>query len=193
MSFIVCNNVQGKTLNAVFLEHVISGWNPHVGYPFLLITLISEGYCFFVAAQPVFLDGPRVLSNMAVDRWVPAQFSLLSERFTAKNGVLLMGAAALAILIFTGGSVTVLVVLYSINVFITFFLSQLGMTRHWWNERKQEKKWKSKIFINGSGLILTAFILSSVLNNKISCWRMDYYCNYRYSDYNLYVSKTVLL
>jgi len=37
------------------------------------------------------------------------------------------------------------------------------MTRHWWNERKQEKRWKSKIFINGSGLVLTAFILSSVL------------------------------
>ena len=155
--------VQGKTLNAVFLEHVVSGWNPHVGYTFLLITLISEGVLLFVAAQTGFLDGPRVLSNMAVDRWVPAQFSLLSERFTAKNGVILMGASALAILIFTGGSVTFLVVLYSINVFITFFLSQLGMTRHWWNERKQEKRWKSKIFINGSGLVLTAFILSSVL------------------------------
>jgi len=155
--------VQGKTLNAVFLEHVVSGWNPHLGYIFLLVTLISEGVLLFVAAQTGFLDGPRVLSNMAVDRWVPAQFSLLSERFTAKNGVLLMGLAALVLMIFTGGSVTFLVVLYSINVFITFFLSQLGMTRHWWNERKQEKRWKSKIFINGSGLILTAFILSSVL------------------------------
>ena len=155
--------VQGKTLNAVFLEHVVSGWNPHLGYIFLLVTLISEGVLLFVAAQTGFLDGPRVLSNMAVDRWVPAQFSLLSERFTAKNGVLLMGLAALVLMIFTGGSVTFLVVLYSINVFITFFLSQLGMTRHWWNERKQEKRWKSKIFINGSGLVLTAFILSSVL------------------------------
>jgi len=155
--------VQGKTLNAVFLEHVVSGWNPHAGYLFLLITLISEGVLLFVAAQTGFLDGPRVLSNMAVDRWVPAQFALLSERFTAKNGVILMGVAALAIMIFTGGSVTFLVVLYSINVFITFFLSQLGMTRHWWNERKVEKKWKSRIFINGSGLVLTTFILSSVL------------------------------
>jgi hypothetical protein len=154
---------QGKTLNAVFLEHVVSGWNPQAGYIFLLITLISEGVLLFVAAQTGFLDGPRVLSNMAIDRWVPAQFSLLSERFVAQNGVILMGCAALILMLFTGGSVTFLVVLYSINVFITFFLSQLGMTRHWWNERKQEKKWKSKILINGSGLTLTAFILTSVL------------------------------
>jgi len=153
----------GKTLNAVFLENVIAGWDPHFGYLFLLVTLISEGVLLFVAAQTGFLDGPRVMANMAVDRWVPTQFSLLSERFTAKNGVILMGIAALVLMVFTNGSVTFLVVLYSINVFITFFLSQLGMTRHWWNERKQEKRWKTKILVNGAGLLLTTFILSSVL------------------------------
>lgn len=154
---------QGKTLNAVLLDRVVSGWNPHIGYIFVLVTLISEGVLLFVAAQTGFLDGPRVLSNMAIDRWVPSQFSLLSERFVAQNGILLMGCASLVLVIFSGGSVKFLVVLYSINVFITFFLSQLGMTRHWWNERKQEKKWKSKILVNGSGLMLTAFILLSVL------------------------------
>lgn len=154
---------QGKTLNAVLLDHVVSGWNLNIGYVFILVTLISEGALLFVAAQTGFLDGPRVLANMAIDRWVPTQFSLLSERFVAQNGVLLMGCASVALMIFSGGSVKFLVVLYSINVFITFFLSQLGMTRHWWNERKQEKSWKSKILVNGLGLMLTTFILLSVL------------------------------
>ena len=63
----------------------------------------------------------------------------------------------------THGSVRFLVVLYSINVFITFVLSQLGMVRHWWLERGQEKRWLRKLVINGIGLILTLFILTSVI------------------------------
>jgi len=50
-------------------------------------------------------------------------------------------------------------VLYSINVFITFTLSQMGMVRHWWGERGQGGGWKRKIFVNGVGTLLTAFIL----------------------------------
>jgi hypothetical protein len=52
-----------------------------------------------------------------------------------------------------------LVVLYSINVFITFTLSQVGMVRHWWQERTTEPKWKTKLMINGVGALLTGFIL----------------------------------
>jgi len=52
-----------------------------------------------------------------------------------------------------------LVVLYSINVFITFSLSQLGMVRHWWAERRTVSDWRKKLSINGVGFILTTFIL----------------------------------
>ena len=60
------------------------------------------------------------------------------------------------------GSVDFLVVLYSINVFITFSLSQLGMVRHWWAERRNTGNWLRKLSINGVGLILTLFILVSL-------------------------------
>lgn len=153
----------GKTLNALLFERVASGWNGHVGYVFVLIALISEAILLFVAAQTGFLDGPRVLASMAYDRWFPLQFSLLSERFVAHNGILLMSGAAIALMILSKGSVQFLVVLYSINVFITFFLSQLGMVRYWWKLRHQAKAWMRKISINGIGLILTGFILISVL------------------------------
>ncbi len=151
----------GKTLNAVLFETMTQGWGKG-GTVFVLITLLSEAALLFVAAQTGFLDGPRVLSNMALDRWFPTKFSMLSDRLVTQKGILMMGGAALVTMVLTGGSVKYLVVLYSINVFITFFLSQLGMVRHWWTERGKEAHWEKKLFINGVGMTLTFFILISV-------------------------------
>lgn len=158
----------GKTLNAVLLNSITEGWPGSFGKYFVLITLISEAVLLYVAAQTGFLGGPRVLSNMAKDQWFPSQFAILSERFVTQNGILLMGAAAFLLMIFSRGSVRFLVVLYSINVFITFVLSQLGMVRHWWAVRKTEKYWKKRITVNGVGLILTVFILLSVVIIKFN-------------------------
>jgi len=154
----------GKTFNAILMEKVVAGWgNSNLGYIFVLVTLISEGAFLFVAAQTGFLDGPRVLANMAKDRWFPFQFALISERFVIKNGILIMGISSLVLMLLSRGSVRFLVVLYSINVFITFFLSQLGMVRHWWKARDRARHWIKKIFVNGLGLGLTSFILVSVV------------------------------
>ncbi len=151
----------GKTLNAVLFETMTRGWGKG-GTVFVLITLLSEAALLFVAAQTGFLDGPRVLSNMALDRWFPTKFAMLSDRLVTQKGILMMGGAALVTLVLTNGSVKYLVVLYSINVFITFFLSQLGMVRHWWQVRGKEAHWEKKLLINGVGMTLTFFILISV-------------------------------
>ena len=153
----------GKTLNAVLLGNMTAGWNPNTAYVFILVTLIAEAVILFVAAQTGFLDGPRVLANMAQDRWFPFQFAILSERFVTQNGILLMGGTALILIALSRGSVKFLVVLYAINVFITFCLSQLGMVRHWWNVKGQAKAWLKKLLINSVGLVLTTFILFSVI------------------------------
>ena len=152
---------EGKTLNAVLFEKMTQDWG-RTGALFVLVTLLSEAVLLFVAAQTGFLDGPRVLSNMALDRWFPTKFAMLSDRLVTQKGILLMGGAGLITMVLTGGSVKYLVVLYSINVFITFFLSQLGMVRHWWQVRGQEDHWEKKLFINGVGMTLTFFILISV-------------------------------
>ena len=154
--------VDGKTLNAVLLEKIVAAWPGGIGYSFLLVTLISEALLLFVAAQAGFLDGPRVLSNMAIDRWFPNKFAMLSDRLVTQNGILIMGVSSLLLLLYTKGSVAFLIVLYSINVFLTFFLSQLGMVRHWWQVRSEEPLWKRKLFINGVGMVLTFMILLSV-------------------------------
>lgn len=155
--------IEGKTLNAVLLHSMTAGWGKDFGYVFVLVTLASEAALLFVAAQTGFLGGPRVLANMAMDRWFPTKFSMLSDRLVTQNGVLLMGGAALIMMLLTNGSVRFLVVLYSINVFITFTLSMLGLVKHWIQERGKEKKWKKKLTVSGFGLFLTSFILVSVV------------------------------
>ena len=113
----------------------------------------------FVAAQTGFVDGPRVLATMATDRWLPRRFANLSARLVTQDGVLAMGLAAAVILVGARPSVDLLVVLYAINVFITFTLSQLGMTVHWWQVRSKEPKWRHKLLINGVGCMFTGLIL----------------------------------
>ncbi|MGA2775235.1 MAG: APC family permease [Candidatus Omnitrophota bacterium] len=154
----------GKTLNAALFEKATSSWR--WGYFFVLMTLFAEASLLFVAAQTGFLDGPRVLSNMATDRWFPTRFSTLSDRLVTQNGILIMGGLAIFIMFITRGSIQFLVVLYSINVFITFILSQLGMVRHWWESRWKVKKWAKKLFVNSFGLVLCTFILCSMVIMK---------------------------
>lgn len=161
-------HVPGKTLNAVLFEKLTLNWGQELSAVLVLIVLISEAVLLFVAAQAGFLGGPQILSNMALDRWFPTRFAMLSDRFVTQNGVLLVGIAAAVIMIATGGSVHLLVVLYSINVFITFTLSQLGMVKHWWQVRHNFRAWKSKMFINGFGLILSVFILVAVVIIKFT-------------------------
>ncbi len=158
--------VAGKTLNAVLFERITSSWPAGMGHWFVLISMLSATALLFIAAQAGFLDGPRVLANMAIDRWFPTRFATLSDRFVTQNGILLMGIAALLTVMTTGGSVGLLVVLYSINVFLTFSLSQLGMVRHWWITRHVDPRWKRKLTINGVGLMVTSFILVTLCIEK---------------------------
>jgi len=151
--------VDGKTLNAVLFETMTAGWSPGLSRAFVVAAMASSAALLIIAAQTGFFGGPRVLANMAVDRWMPTRLATLSDRLVTQNGVLLMGAAAFTVVYFTAAAVNVMVVLYSINVFITFSLSQLGMVRHWWLVRDKEPKWRSKIFLNGLGLLLTGGIL----------------------------------
>ncbi len=158
----------GKTLNAVLFENMTQGWGSW-GQWFVVTTLLSETFLLFVAAQTGFLGGPRVIANMAIDRWFPNKFANLSDRLVTQNGILIMGAAALATLVLAHGKVQLLVIFYSINVFITFFLSQLGMVRHWWSTRfEKDQHWKRRILVSGSGLILTLVILISVVVLKFN-------------------------
>jgi amino acid transporter len=161
--------VAGQTLNAVTFAQIIDtfGWkSAHLRHAALAITLGLEGGLLLVAANTGFLGGPAVMANMAADRWVPRQFRQLSSRMVTQNGVLLMGGAALAILLWSHGSVALLVVLYSINVFLTFSLSLFGLCRHWWEQRAYSRGWWHRLALSGLGLLVTGFILMVTLAEK---------------------------
>lgn len=153
----------GKTLNAFLFEKATAAWGHGPASLFIFIALASEALLLVVAAQTGFLDGPRVLANMAKDRWFPIRFSTLSDRLVVQNGILIMGVLAVVLMTLTHGSVRFLVVLYSINVFITFVLSQTGMVRHWWNVRATVRDWFHKLLVNGIGLLLCIFILITMI------------------------------
>src|SRR6266571_4926012 len=149
--------VEGKTLNAVLADSLFGNWP--MGNWISFITIFSEGALLLVAAQAGFVDGPRVMSNMAIDSWFPHRFAALSVRLTMRNGILLMGIAAIALLFYTGGSVSALVVMYSINVFITFSLSQLGMSKFFIQRRNEDPLWFRHLLVHLVGLALCVTIL----------------------------------
>ncbi len=155
----------GRTMNAILANRFAGGW-AGIGAAFVLITLLSEALLLIVAGQAGFIDGPRVMANMAVDSYLPHRFSQLSDRLTMSYGVLLMGSASLLALAYTGGNVTHLVVLYSINVFLTFSLSELAMCRFWVRERKKHPTWHKHISVHLTGLTLCLFILVVTVYEK---------------------------
>jgi amino acid transporter len=136
--------VDGETLNATAFKMVTADWTIggiNISAEFVGVSLLLAAGLLFVAANTGFIAGPCVMAAMAVDRWMPHMFSALSNRLVTKNGVLMMGAMAIGALLVTGGEVHVLVVMYSINVFLTFTLSLAGITRHRWRERKKSPAW----------------------------------------------------
>ena len=158
----------GKTMNALLAESVFGRWElagANVGYWLVLVTMVSEGMLLFVAAQAGFIDGPRVMANMAVDSYLPHRFGALSERLTMQNGVLLMGGAALVMLFYTKGNIHTLIVMYSINVFVTFTLSQLSMTKLWLRRKDHPRRSRS-LTLHLVALVMCATILAITVYEK---------------------------
>jgi amino acid transporter len=158
--------MQNQTMNAV-LSQRFAGTGP-IGSTFTIVTLVSEGALLVVAAQAGFVDGPRVMANMAIDNWLPRRLAALSDRLTTQNGVLIMGSASLAALLLTGGSVDQLVVMYSINVFLTFSLSMFGMLRRNLSARKNPAPGdhSGHIALFGVGFVMCATILAVTITEK---------------------------
>jgi len=103
---------------------------------------------------------------MAVDSWLPHRFASLSDRLTTKDGVVLMGWSAIALLLLTHGSVDTLVVMYSVNVFATFCLTEMGMCRFWFTGRRHHEGWVRHISVHVLGLVLCSTILVVMVVEK---------------------------
>ena len=128
--------------------------------------MLSEATLLLVAAQAGFIGGPKCLANMAHDSWVPHWFGSLSERLASHNGILLIGLAAWPRCGPTTGSVSALIVMYSINVFVTFSLSMIGMTLHWYQHRGKHPLWRRRVALFAFGTVLCGSILGVTVGFK---------------------------
>jgi len=159
--------VYGETLNAVVFHKILG--DSHLASISLIVILMLEAGLLFVGANTGFLAGPSVLANMAVDGWVPNRFRHLSSRLVTQNGVIVFGLAALFILWISQGKVSWLVVLYSMNVFLTFSMSILGLCVYWSKQRKAASpNWFWRLAFSIFALSITASILVITLLSKFT-------------------------
>ncbi len=110
----------------------------------------------FLAANSSFNAFPLLGSILARDRYLPRQFNFRGDRLAFSNGILVLGVIACVLLVIYGASVTKLIPLYAIGVFIAFSLSQLGMVKRWWTRR--EPGWRGSMLLNVVGLGATAAV-----------------------------------
>jgi len=156
----------GQTLNAVVFRSLLHDWP--MSESIITITLIFEFGLLFVGANTGFLGGPAVLSNMALDHWVPNKFRNLSNRLISQNGILLFGLAAVLLLATTKGHVDVLVILYSVNVFLAFSTSIFGLCKYWWQKRsKRPKGWFRHFTLSLIGFSICSSILFVLIGSQL--------------------------
>jgi len=163
--------IPGQTLNATVFKAIIEDFDlgsASINQSALLVVLFLEAGLLFVAANTGFLGGPAVLANMAADSWVPRQFRQLSSRLVTQNGMVLMGAAAMVVLLWSQGSVALLVVLYSINVFLTFSIALWGLCLYWINNRRSAPNWRGRLLLSSAGFFVTGGILLVLIFGKFN-------------------------
>jgi len=117
-----------------------------------------------LAANTAFADFPRLSSFMARDDFMPRQFAFRGERLAFTTGIVALSGLAALLLVVFGASVSALIPLYTLGVFLAFTLSQSSMVVRWW--RRREHGWARGIVINGVGAITTGVIALIVIESK---------------------------
>ncbi len=138
------------------------------GSPAHYLVQISTALLLVLAANTAFADFPRLSSILARDRYLPRVFQFRGDRLAFTGGILLLAAIASVLIVAFEGSVTNLIPLYTVGVFVAFTLSQSGMVRHWWKLRTQERGWRRRAAINGLGALTTGIVAVEVGVSKFA-------------------------
>jgi amino acid transporter len=119
-----------------------------------------------LAANTSFADFPRLASFAAGDAFMPRQFTTRGHKLVFSNGILTLAGAATALLVAFKANINSLIPLYAIGVFISFTLSQAGMTRR--HLRLREPGWRYGLVVNGLGAVTTFVVLLDVISTKFT-------------------------
>ncbi len=131
------------------------------GTPMHWLVQLSTALLLVLAANTAFADFPRLGSILARDRFLPRVFHFRGDRLAFSSGIVLLAIIAAVLIVAFGGSVTELIPLYTIGVFVAFTLSQAGMVRHWW-KRRDQPRWLTRAVINGVGAVTTGVVAIEV-------------------------------
>lgn len=139
-----------------------------------LVTMASTTIILIMAANTAYADFPRLSALMAADGFLPRQFTYRGSRLVFSRGIIALGLLASLLIIIFQASVTALIPLYAIGVFLSFTFSQAGMAHRWWKighlapeQEVQERGsvlrydpgWRPKMVINGFGAVCTFIVM----------------------------------
>src|SRR5438105_617682 len=138
------------------------------GSPYHYLVQISTALLLVLAANTAFADFPRLASILARDRYVPRVFQFRGDRLAFTGGIVVLAVIAGFLIVAFAGSVTNLIPLYTVGVFVAFTLGQSGMVRHWWKLRAEEPGWRWRAAINGLGAVTTGIVSVEVAISKFA-------------------------
>ena len=142
--------------------------------PLYLGTIWATTVILIMAANTAFADFPRLGALHAGDGFLPRQLTFRGSRLVYSNGIIVLSIIASVLIIIFKASVTKLIPLYAIGVFLSFTLSQAGMARRWWkighlkegeeivepgSTLRYENDWQFKMFVNGFGSLCTVIVM----------------------------------
>ena len=138
--------------------------------PYFYLVQFSTALILILAANTAFNGFPRLASIMAVDRFMPRQFAQRGDRLAFSTGIVALALVSSFLIVIYDASVTGLIPLYTVGVFIAFTLSQGGMVRKWARERS--RGWQVGAIINGAGAIATGVvaIVVGISKFQVGAW-----------------------
>jgi amino acid transporter len=158
------------------------------GQNFMYLAVIAgTAIILILAANTAFADFPRLSAIQAGDGFLPRQFTYRGSRLVYSYGIAALALIAIVLIVIFQASVTRLIPLYAIGVFLSFTLSQAGMARRWWKSGhlkpgvevkepgsilRYDRAWMVKMIINGFGAVCTfvVMIVFAVTKFKEGAW-----------------------
>ncbi len=163
-------NVPGGYQQRTVLAQLSSAVFGNNTFGFFAVQL-STTFILAMAANTAFNGFPILASILAEDRFLPKQLTRRGDRLVFSNGILMLSGVAMLLIVAFDGSVTRLIQLYILGVFVSFTLSQSGMVVYW-RRQAAERGWTLRhlgsAMINGVGAAATAIVLVIVLLTKFT-------------------------
>jgi amino acid transporter len=138
------------------------------GTPFHYLVQVSTSVLLVLAANTAFADFPRLSSILARDGFLPRVFQYRGDRLAFSYGIVVLAIISILLIFMFGGSVTSLIPLYTVGVFVAFTLSQSGMVRRWFRLRAAQPGWRRRAAINGVGAVTTGIVAIEVAASKFA-------------------------